>query len=456
MPTPTDLVTDLPADFEVFGQAVDTSLADLKGGTSGQILSKNSNTDMDFVWITNDQGDLTAITAGTGIAVTSGTGPVPSIALDLTAANTFTAAQTATALIVTGSTVPTNGMYLSTTNTIGFSTNSVNRLTLGQTVLTATFGTYNLGNAATGTVGIELGANRTVDGSTYIDLIGDTTYTDAGLRIIRGSGANGVTQLTHRGTGTFSFIAQEAASIAFNTTNTTRMTIGSTGEIGIGTTPVTARTLTIQKSMTGATTSFGINNAGTIQSDVTSVTRMYISSPATQAAAFTITEVSNFYANGTTIGAGSTVTNNYGFIVDAGMTTATNNYGFFGNIPSGTNRWNVYMAGTASNYFQGRTGVGVILTSSTQFGVTNQQSATDVTVLTRNYASQTANSISVQNSAGSQVWGVSAAGLMQYISGNTATTVGAAGAASALPANPTGYLKIDIGGTEYKVPYYAA
>ena len=68
MPTSTDLVTDLPADFETFGQAVDTSLADLKGGTSGQILSKASNTDMDFTWITNDVGDITAVTAGTGIS----------------------------------------------------------------------------------------------------------------------------------------------------------------------------------------------------------------------------------------------------------------------------------------------------------------------------------------------------------------------------------------------------
>jgi hypothetical protein len=63
MPTNTDLVTDLPADFEVFGQAVATSMADLLGGTSGQILAKNSNTDMDFVWIANDQGDITGITA---------------------------------------------------------------------------------------------------------------------------------------------------------------------------------------------------------------------------------------------------------------------------------------------------------------------------------------------------------------------------------------------------------
>jgi hypothetical protein len=68
MPTNTDLVTDLPADFEVFGQAVDTSMADLLGGTTGQILAKNSNTNMDFVWVANDVGDITAVTAGTGIS----------------------------------------------------------------------------------------------------------------------------------------------------------------------------------------------------------------------------------------------------------------------------------------------------------------------------------------------------------------------------------------------------
>ena len=62
MPTSTDLVTDLPADFEVFGQAVDTSLADLKGGTTGQVLAKASNADMDFVW-SSEAGDISSITA---------------------------------------------------------------------------------------------------------------------------------------------------------------------------------------------------------------------------------------------------------------------------------------------------------------------------------------------------------------------------------------------------------
>ena len=68
MPTPTDLVTDLPADFEVFGQAVDSSMADLLGGTTGQVLAKNSNTNMDFVWTSPNPGDITAVTAGTGIS----------------------------------------------------------------------------------------------------------------------------------------------------------------------------------------------------------------------------------------------------------------------------------------------------------------------------------------------------------------------------------------------------
>jgi hypothetical protein len=57
MPTATDLVTDLPADFEVFGQAVATSMADLLGGTTGQVLSKASNTNMDFTWVTTDDAN---------------------------------------------------------------------------------------------------------------------------------------------------------------------------------------------------------------------------------------------------------------------------------------------------------------------------------------------------------------------------------------------------------------
>jgi hypothetical protein len=54
MPTATSLVTNLPADFNTFGQAVDNSMADLLGGTTNQVLKKTSATDMDFTWATNN------------------------------------------------------------------------------------------------------------------------------------------------------------------------------------------------------------------------------------------------------------------------------------------------------------------------------------------------------------------------------------------------------------------
>ena len=56
MPVSTDLVTDLPADFEVFGQAVDTDFQYLLGGTTGQLLTKASGTDLDFSWTTVPAG----------------------------------------------------------------------------------------------------------------------------------------------------------------------------------------------------------------------------------------------------------------------------------------------------------------------------------------------------------------------------------------------------------------
>jgi hypothetical protein len=72
-PDDTDLVKDGAAAIRTLGSAIDTSLVDLKGGTTGQVLAKNSNTDMDFVWsadasgipatIFDAKGDIIAATA---------------------------------------------------------------------------------------------------------------------------------------------------------------------------------------------------------------------------------------------------------------------------------------------------------------------------------------------------------------------------------------------------------
>jgi hypothetical protein len=69
-PDDTDLVKDGALAIRTLGSAIDTSLVDLKGGTTGQVLAKNSNTDMDFTWSSVDpltildaKGDLISATA---------------------------------------------------------------------------------------------------------------------------------------------------------------------------------------------------------------------------------------------------------------------------------------------------------------------------------------------------------------------------------------------------------
>ena len=76
MPTATDLVTDLPADFDVFGQAVDTDFVGLKGGTTGQVLAKASATDLDFVWSADAAGMTNPMTT-TGDIIYSSPGSTP-------------------------------------------------------------------------------------------------------------------------------------------------------------------------------------------------------------------------------------------------------------------------------------------------------------------------------------------------------------------------------------------
>ena len=85
------------------------------------------------------------------------------------------------------------------------------------------------------------------------------------------------------------------------------------------------------------------------------------------------------------------------------------------------------------------------------------QAAGTVPMVSRGTASQSASLQEWQDSAGTVLASVSAAGLHKWAAGNEQTTVGAAGAASALPATPTKYLKVKgSDGTTYVVPAYAA
>lgn len=56
-PADTDLVKDGAAAIRTLGNGIDTSFLDLKGGTTDQVLAKNSNTDLDFKWVAQDDSN---------------------------------------------------------------------------------------------------------------------------------------------------------------------------------------------------------------------------------------------------------------------------------------------------------------------------------------------------------------------------------------------------------------
>jgi hypothetical protein len=69
IPQSTDLVKDGATAIATLGQDIDTAFVDLKGGTTGQVLSKASGTDLDFTWVEQDDTTL-SFNAQTGTTYT--------------------------------------------------------------------------------------------------------------------------------------------------------------------------------------------------------------------------------------------------------------------------------------------------------------------------------------------------------------------------------------------------
>lgn len=139
---------------------------------------------------------------------------------------------------------------------------------------------------------------------------------------------------------------------------TERMRIDNGGRVGIGGAPYPGVNIITTQPITGNAISSAYAATGIVQSDVTNRSDTFISYVGTQAATFTLGNLRHFGAYQATIGAGSTVTTQCGFFVDAGLVGATNNFGFYSNIASGTGRYNFYAAGTAQNYFAANINIG--------------------------------------------------------------------------------------------------
>ena len=150
--------------------------------------------------------------------------------------------------------------------------------------------------------------------------------------------------------GTFGFKWYGGTTLAATLTGAGRLSL--TENLGVRTT-ATAIDNVIVGNITGGATAHGVYVPSVIQSGVTTIAHGISTALGTVATSFTCASLNHFSANQATIGAGSAITNQYGFVADSTLTGATNNYGFYSSIASATGRYNFYAAGTAANYFEG-------------------------------------------------------------------------------------------------------
>jgi len=170
----------------LIGTANDTASVLNVASTNGYILAVNSSTTSGLEWIVNDQGDITAVTSGTGISVTSSTGPIPSVAVD-------------TAVVAT------------TNNTLTMSGKTLTTPIINQPVLVSPEERMNIvASAATGTINLDTDTS----GSWYYT----TNATGNWVLNVRASSSTSLNSILTTGDSlTVAFLATQGSTAYYNT-----------------------------------------------------------------------------------------------------------------------------------------------------------------------------------------------------------------------------------------------
>ena len=287
--------------------------------------------------------------ASTGARI--GINMTPTETLDVSGTGRISGTLTAASFIPTSSTIPTNGMYLSGTNTLGFATNGTLDMVINEA------GTLGLGLTPAsnwGRTGFEIGVAGASITREVRDLVllSNSIWTSSGLVYAATAGAGRFDV----GVSSFRWYTAPSGTGGNAISFTQAMTLDANGALGIGTTSLTGFTLRLDKNITGSANPQAFSAGGTIQTDATGVVVLIGTSLQTVASA----NSSNVYHYNTgtgSIGAGTTIGNLYGYVA-SGLTQGTNNFGFYGNIAAAANRYNLYMNGTANNYMAGSLGIG--------------------------------------------------------------------------------------------------
>ena len=220
-----------------------------------------------------------------------------------------------------GSTTTTNGVfnvyggqsYFDTSLKVGSQTlladEANERVGVGLTSMTEKFevaGNAILGRGNNASYFLEIGTGRTNNGEAYIDLIGDATNTNFGLRLIRNNaGVNASSSLAHRGTGALNLFNFNAAPIVFIVDSAIAATINPTGELLLNNAGSDSGAYKLQ--ITGNVYTTGTAVFGAVSGDVgigtkSPVHKLHLNSSFTTYAHFTNTNSGTTNADGMSIG----------------------------------------------------------------------------------------------------------------------------------------------------------
>lgn len=133
-------------------------------------------------------------------------------------------------------------------------------------------------------------------------------------------------------------------------------TLGVSGHSALGSTPTVLDYSTVR--LTDTIVSSSVSQYGTLMqltasaSATTQLTGHYVQL-ITPNSAFTLTTAYAYYADDMSKGAASTIGSQYGIYIENQTKGSTQNIGFRSLVSSGANKYNLYIDGTAQNYFGG-------------------------------------------------------------------------------------------------------